>query len=85
MKTGMLWFDNDPKTDLTAKISRAASYYQKKYGQNPDLCYVHPSMLAEAILRTGDIEVRPNQMMMPHHIWIGIHEPISMTAQGVGV
>jgi hypothetical protein len=85
MKTGMLWFDNDPKTDLTAKITRAASYYQKKYGQNPDLCYVHPSMLAETLLSASGIEVRPNQMMLPHHIWIGIQESIAMTAQSVGV
>jgi len=38
MSTGMLWFDNDPKLDLPAKIQRAIEYYQKKYGQKPDLC-----------------------------------------------
>ena len=32
MKTGMLWFDNDPHTDLAVKISLRADYYQKKYG-----------------------------------------------------
>ncbi len=44
MKIGMLWFDNDPKADLKVKIERAASYYSKKYGQAPNLCFVHPSM-----------------------------------------
>ena len=45
MNIGMLWFDNDKKTDLSDKIKRAASYYKEKYGQNPNLCFVHPSML----------------------------------------
>lgn len=45
MKTGMLWFDNDPKTNLAAKIIRAVEYYTKKYGRVPNLCLIHPSML----------------------------------------
>jgi hypothetical protein len=45
MKIGMLWFDNDPKAELKVKIERAASYYSKKYGQAPNLCFIHPSMI----------------------------------------
>ena len=45
MDIGMLWFDNDKKTDLTTKVSRAAEYYQKKYGQMPNLCFVNPASL----------------------------------------
>ena len=45
MRTGMLWFDNDPKTDLPTKVLRAAAYYQKKYGCSPNLCFVHPTMI----------------------------------------
>jgi hypothetical protein len=48
MKIGMLWFDNDPKADLKVKIERAASYYSKKYGQAPNLCFIHPSMVQVA-------------------------------------
>lgn len=47
MNVGMLWFDNDPKAEITVKIERAASYYRNKYGANPTLCFVHPSMLPE--------------------------------------
>jgi hypothetical protein len=75
MKTGMLWFDNDPKADLPTKISRAAAYYQHKYGRHPDLCFVHPNMLGGISLRAHeDIEVRPNRAVLPNHLWIGIHE-----------
>ena len=45
MKIGMLWFDNDPKSNLDLKIERAATYYRNKYGCSPTLCFVHPSML----------------------------------------
>lgn len=78
MKTGMLWFDNDPKTDLRAKISRAATYYQHKYGKHPDLCFVHPTMLGGAALRAYEsIEIRPNRAILPNHIWIGLHEVVA--------
>jgi hypothetical protein len=46
MNVGMLWFDNDIKAELAAKVERAASYYRKKYGIAPTVCFVHPSMLA---------------------------------------
>jgi hypothetical protein len=45
MNIGMLWFDNDNKLELAAKVKRAAQYYRSKYGKTPTLCYVHPSML----------------------------------------
>lgn len=48
MKIGMLWFDNDPHTDLSAKVERAATYYRLKYGKSPTVCFVHPSMLPAA-------------------------------------
>ena len=48
MNTGMLWFDNDPKTALTAKIERAVDYYHKKYGHKPNLCLIHPTALEKS-------------------------------------
>ncbi len=75
MNIGMLWFDNDPKTDLGAKIARAADYYLKKYGQRPDLCFIHPSLLTQPV-RSEGIEIRPNQSILPHHLWLGIHDTV---------
>jgi hypothetical protein len=69
---GMLWFDNDPKTELGIKIKRAADYYRNKYGKTPDLCFVHPSLLGEGKLQTGKIEVRSSRSVLPNHFWIGI-------------
>jgi hypothetical protein len=81
MNVGMLWFDNDRKSDLPAKVKRAATYYQGKYGVHPNLCFVHPSMAAkkgsessaEKSIKSGDIEVRLTKTVLPHHFWIGIH------------
>ena len=79
MNVGMLWFDNDPRTALTAKVSRAADYYRQKYGLIADVCLVHPSMLGEPRPdledgHAGKIAVRPNRAILPGHLWIGTEE-----------
>jgi hypothetical protein len=79
MEAGMLWFDNDPKTALTAKVQRAVDYYRQKYGNIPNLCLVHPSMLpsphADTVEgRSGKVALRPNRLIRPSHFWIGMEE-----------
>lgn len=74
MNIGMLWFDNDQKVDLATKIHRAAEYYHKKYGVQPDLCYVHPSMTAAENLPRNGIEIKPNRRILPNHFWLGVKE-----------
>ncbi len=78
MNTGMLWFDNDSKTDLPTKIERAAAYYQKKYGTKPDLCFVHPSMMNEEAARAAGIEIKTTRSVLPHHLWLGVQEAASV-------
>jgi hypothetical protein len=75
MKTGMLWFDNDPKSDLETKVDRAASYYQRKYGKKPDVCFVNPTMLAAKPQRAAGVEIRVTRTVAPYHLWIGVNEP----------
>ncbi|TAK13178.1 MAG: hypothetical protein EPO32_05990 [Anaerolineae bacterium] len=72
MDTGMLWFDNDPKVELDAKITRAADYYRKKFGQAPNLCLVNPAMLPKEKQGKGKIEIRPSAIILPNHMWIGV-------------
>jgi hypothetical protein len=79
MNTGMLWFDNDPRTALSAKVARAADYYRRKYGLAPDMCLVHPSMLAEPRPdlvdgQAGKVAIRPNRLIRPGHLWIGTED-----------
>ncbi len=86
MDIGMLWFDNDQKSSIPSKVERAARYYQKKYGKNPDLCYVHPKMVkgangekknsnkssSQKPLKIGKILILKNEKVLPDHFWIGI-------------
>jgi len=81
MYTGMLWFDNDAKSELRLRVERAAEYYRRKYGQQPNLCFVHPSMLAnrdipmtEPAINSGNVEVRGMKTVLPNHFWIGISQ-----------
>ena len=79
MNVGMLWFDNDPRTALPTKVVRAADYYRRKYGLTPDLCLVHPSMLAKAQADLVEqdavkVSVRPNRIIQPGHLWIGMED-----------
>jgi len=75
MNVGMLWFDNDSKVDLVARIQRAASYYRDKYGRTPNLCFVHPSMMGSTPISTNGsgIEVRTTRSVLPNHFWLGIN------------
>ena len=82
MDIGMLWFDNDQMTSIPNKVERAARYYQKKYGVNPDICYVHPKMvkgedgskkeIKKDPIKIGEILLLINEMVLPDHFWIGI-------------
>ena len=79
MDIGMLWFDNDPKSDVLSKVIKAAAYYRSKYGREPNLCFVHPSMIPEAKTNAGRIAVQANSTVLPHHFWIGVHRQKTIT------
>jgi hypothetical protein len=72
MNVGMMWFDNDPKTSLTAKVIKAADYYRQKYGCVPNTCLVNPSMLDQPEMKIGIVSVKPLRSVLPGHLWIGI-------------
>ena len=77
MKTGLLWFDDDPRKTLTEKVRRAAAHYERKYAHPPDLCFVHPGACGEdgkRVIRVGGVEVRPGRSVLPHHLWLGVDE-----------
>ncbi|MEA2007998.1 MAG: hypothetical protein U9O54_02675 [Chloroflexota bacterium] len=85
MNTGMLWFDNDNSTTISAKIERAIKYYQKKYDRAPNICYLNPQTLNGADygntqkakekgkeLILGEIKVQKTSLVLPNHFWIGV-------------
>ena len=78
MKTGLLWFDDDPRRQLEDKVSRAAKHYEQKYGKAPTLCLVHPAVFdgngKRPVKRAGAVEIRPGRAVLPDHFWLGVAE-----------
>ncbi len=89
MKTGLLWFDDDPRKELEEKVLRAAAHYERKYGQAPNLCFVHPSAFngnggngngngkhakKDDVVKAGKVEIRPGRSVLQHHFWLGMAE-----------
>lgn len=64
---GLLWFDNDRRKPLSTKIAEAAARYKKKFGQDPNVCYVNPSLLSQEQKING-ILVKPLNTILPWHI-----------------
>jgi hypothetical protein len=81
MKTGMLWFDNSPRS-IKEKVQAAADYYLEKYGQAPTLCFVNPSTLAGKTDPSNGVEVREATTVMPDHFWIGVDQKSSAKSNG---
>ena len=75
MKTGLLWFDDDPRKQLEQKVLRAATHYERKYGHSPNLCFVHPSAFnGKHKAKAGAVEIRTGRSVLPHHFWLGMAE-----------
>ncbi len=87
MKSGMLWFDDDPKRSIEEKVERAAERFREKYGVVPNLCYANPRTVesgqrAIALkLAAGNsgkgqacVAVRQARSILPNHFWLGVSE-----------
>ena len=81
MKTGLLWFDDDPDRTLEDKVARAAAHYQRKHGRAPDLCFVHSGAFDgndnRKMTKVGEVEIRAGRSILPHHFWIGVDDETS--------
>jgi hypothetical protein len=79
MNIGMLWFDEDPSTSLLSRVERAASYYQAKYGRQPNMCVLHPRTLGEIDPKTLQVvEIKTSVKVLPEHFWIGLEEKVQV-------
>ncbi len=77
MKSGLLWFDDDPRKELAEKVQRAAVHYERKHGRPPNLCFVHPSAFGDGkqpIRKAGAVEIRTGRSVLPNHFWLDVIE-----------
>ncbi len=70
MKVGLLWYDAGSKA-LTKKVTRAAKRYQERFGEQPNVCYVHPKTLPNGACDVKGIRVLPSPQILRHHYWVG--------------
>lgn len=73
MKTGLLWYDDDPRKTLEMKIEQAAARYHEKYGRVPNACYVSPSTTSTVMVKQG-IRLIPARSIRPNYFWIGVDD-----------
>jgi hypothetical protein len=72
MKWGLLWFDDDRKAPLAARVEKAARRYREKFGRSPDVCYVNPVTLSEAEAMPAHVKIIERTSIQPNHFWIGV-------------
>lgn len=74
MRSGALYFDNNPDRALEDKVRGAAKQYKDAYGSDPDVCYVHPFLLLFEIRVDDQIDVLVTNSVLPNHFFIGIKD-----------
>ena len=74
MTTGLLWYDNDPKRSLEAKIVAAVERYEAKFGKRPNACYVNPASLNAGAVQVKGLRVVGAENVLPHHFFVGVLE-----------
>jgi hypothetical protein len=66
---GLLWFDDDPGKTLMQKVENAVRRYTEKFGRQPTVCYVHPSMLNGSVSVAG-VRVVPRRATLRDHFFV---------------
>lgn len=94
MISGLLWFDDDPRKGMPAKIGEAAQRYLARFGVAPTVCRTHcPNQQADLPPATAiglparvpglpaTVTVIADRRVRPHHFWLGRDEPPGAAAR----
>lgn len=73
IRNGMLWFDNDTRRSFGTKLEAAIRYFKAKYGNDPNIVYVHPSNMPPAEA-AQEIKVEAAESILPYHYLLGIRQ-----------
>ncbi|MDW8325222.1 MAG: hypothetical protein RMK99_01545 [Anaerolineales bacterium] len=78
----MLWSDDDARRSLAEKVARAAEYFRNKYGEQPTVCYVHPSLLPSGgETAVAGLRLLPSKSVLVNHFWLGVNGEIGAGAK----
>jgi len=65
---GLLWFDESGT--LEQRVERAVRRYTEKFGRQPTVCYVHPSMLNGGSVAVAGVRVVPRRATLRDHFFV---------------
>lgn len=70
MHWGLLWYDPRP---VEIALPAAAARYVARWGQTPNVCYVHPAMTPEGKPESvNQVRVKTSSLILKFHFWIGV-------------
>lgn len=75
MELGELFLIEDTRMSPEARVLWAAERYRRRYGQDPSLCLVHPSLLPAAGGRIAGLRVEAKPALLPNYLWLGSVAP----------
>lgn len=74
MKTGLLWYDDDPKRSLPDKVRLAVRYYREKHGHEPNVCYIHRAEWEDGVSMVDGVVLRTTPYILAYHMWLGVED-----------
>ncbi len=69
----LMWFDNDRKRSLGAKVAAAAERYQERFGSAPELVLLNPAQAGTEAAIAG-IPVRTTPLVSLDHLYVGAED-----------
>ena len=72
MEVGELYYITDSRLDLEERVLWAAERYQKKFGQQPTLVMLHPSLIKAGQQRLGKLRLEAKKSVLPNYLWVGV-------------
>lgn len=75
MITGLLWLEINDVRPLAQSVALAAVAYRRKFDVVPNVCYVHPSALADGDgCQVPGVRVMGKANVLKRHFWVGVEQ-----------
>lgn len=76
IEVGLLWFDDDPGKGLEEKVHAVAARYWRKFGEPPNVCFVHPATLGDngKLRMVGNVLLKSRRTVLRNHFWVGVEK-----------
>lgn len=70
-----VWYDDNPKKTVNAKIDEAVLRYKQKFGKAPSICKLNEKMQGEDVNlsenQVAGVKVQPAKNIPQNYFWIG--------------